>query len=404
MRSTTCLLLFVLISIVSHSQDTISVMYYNLLNYPGSTPERSDTLLKIVQYIQPDILVVNELISEVGADLILNSALNQYGIQHYKRAEFVDGYNTDNMLFYDSTSLRLHSQSEIGTQLRDINEYILYTLPVGTDTTFLNIYSAHLKASQGSSNVAQRTAEVKALKDHLDQRTGLENVIFGGDMNIYTNFEAAYDTITSGGYIDLFDPINTAGDWHDNSFYADIHTQSTRTAQFGGGASGGMDDRFDMIFISDDIQIGSNDIKYIPDSYYAVGQDGFRFNGSLISPTNTSEPDSVISSLYYMSDHLPVVMKLEITSLLTGVDDKLISELDITVRYSQGKLRILNIQEPQICYVFDSSGRLIKSQRVSEYMTEIEMPSNTISGIYHYSIYSSKSRSIKSGRFLADGK
>ena len=45
------------------------------------------------------------------------------------------------------------------------------------------------------------------------------------------------------------------GDWHANvgetdCEYASIHTQSTRVSSFGGGATAGMDDRFDWILVS----------------------------------------------------------------------------------------------------------------------------------------------------------
>ncbi|MCH6573843.1 MAG: hypothetical protein IH795_01365, partial [Bacteroidetes bacterium] len=41
--------------------------------------------------------------------------------------------------------------------------------------------------------------------------------------------------------------------WHNNFSFVEIHTQSPRTRQFGGGANGGMDDRFDMILTSQSI-------------------------------------------------------------------------------------------------------------------------------------------------------
>ena len=47
----------------------------------------------------------------------------------------------------------------------------------------------------------------------------------------------------------LFDPINRIGHWHNNSSFADVHTQSPRTSSFGGGANGGMDDRLSLIHI-----------------------------------------------------------------------------------------------------------------------------------------------------------
>ena len=42
-------------------QDTIKVTYYNLLDFPERQEDRVDTLKKILDYIQPDVFVVNEL-------------------------------------------------------------------------------------------------------------------------------------------------------------------------------------------------------------------------------------------------------------------------------------------------------------------------------------------------------
>ena len=105
------------------SQETLKVMYYNLLNFPSTSQERADTLKKIVQHVLPDMFLVNELDNQFGATLILNNALNQNGITHYQQALFVDGPDTDNMLFYNSDKLGLISQNDIETALRDINEF-----------------------------------------------------------------------------------------------------------------------------------------------------------------------------------------------------------------------------------------------------------------------------------------
>ena len=117
-------------------------------------------------------------------------------------------------------------------------------------------------------------------------------------------------------YIDptlrFYDPINVSGNWHNSGVYAALHTQSTRTS---GGcfAGGGMDDRFDFILASDEIMNNTDKMRYIPNTYEAVGQDGNRFNQTIISPNNTSVPSVVSQALYNMSDHLPVVMDIEIT-------------------------------------------------------------------------------------------
>ena len=71
-----------------------------------------------------------------------------------------------------------------------------------------------------------------------------------------------------------------------------------------------MDDRFDFILMSSSIINGTKGITYCEDSYWAVGQEGHRFNGSISSPTNSTLPSNVIDALYNMSDHLPVVAEL----------------------------------------------------------------------------------------------
>jgi len=302
----------------STAQDTLKVMYYNVLNYPGSIPQRVSYFRTTNQYIRADVILISELINDAGAETLLQDGLNVYGAANYQKAVFTDGYDTDNMLFYNSNKLALYSQDTINTALRQINEYILYykSWDLGStgDTIFLYFYSAHLKASTGSTNENKRFAEITEFKNHLDSKPNAKNIFFGGDLNLYKDYEPAYDAIINYGTHHLNDPL-PAGYWHDHEEFSSIHTQSTRTSQFGGGASGGIDDRFDFIFFSDDVINGINKVSYIPNSCIAVGNDGNHFNKALIdSPVNTSIPDSVTNAIYYMSDHMPVLCKVLIES------------------------------------------------------------------------------------------
>ena len=309
--------LYVFIFTSASSQDTLTLMYYNVLNFPGSTSQRVDNFRTTCHYLLPDVILINELISDAGAELLLNSGLNTWGVQKYKKAVFTNGPDTDNMLFFNSDKLTLYSQDTILTQLRFINEYVLYynspELALGADTVFLHFYSAHLKASNTTADRIKRRDEVIAFKNHIAAKGYPENIFFGGDMNFYNAFtEPGYDSLVNSPVYSLIDPL-PAGHWHDNADFAYLHTQSTRTSQFGGGATGGMDDRFDFIFFSNDIINGLNGATYIPESIVSFGNDGNRLNLSLLDPpTNLSLPDSVIQALYYMSDHLPVLCLVEI--------------------------------------------------------------------------------------------
>tara|TARA_B100000029_G_C17133500_1_gene799655 strand:- start:164 stop:688 length:525 start_codon:yes stop_codon:yes gene_type:complete len=102
----------------------------------------------------------------------------------------------------------------------------------------------------------------------------------------------------------LIDPISTPGNWHNNSSYSSVHTQSTRSSnESDGGASGGMDDRFDQLLISEGI-------NYINDSYVAYGNDGNHFNSSINSGNNSAVSNNIANALYNASDHLPVYMDI----------------------------------------------------------------------------------------------
>ena len=106
----------------------------------------------------------------------------------------------------------------------------------------------------------------------------------------------------------LFDPIDRIGNWHNNSSFSDVHTQSPRTTSFGGGANGGMDDRFDWLFVSESILNNQSRMVYIDDSYTAFGNDGNHFNDAINSGNNFSVSEQIADALHDASDHLPVYM------------------------------------------------------------------------------------------------
>jgi hypothetical protein len=304
---------------VGHGQekDTFTLVSYNILKYPGSTYERWDTFQTIMRYEQPDLIMVNELKSASGADTLLDSAL--VPIKPYKRAKFYDGPYSDNMLFYDSTLFTLYGQYQIPTDLRDISRYIVYlndpNLSSHNDTTFLDLFSVHLKAGNSSSDENKRAAEADTLMNHLDSLPADRNIVVGGDYNFYNASEPAWDTLMGPNVNPLNDPLDSAGDWHENSKFEGLHTQSTRTSGCDGtgpGATGGLDDRFDFNLIDDDVLNGTQRITYLPGTYWAMGNDGNHLNECITSAPNDTLPDSVLVALQNMSDHLPVRTEFEV--------------------------------------------------------------------------------------------
>ena len=216
---------------------TVRVVTYNALNFGGNDEDRLPFFETILNEIDADIFLFQEIEDEIGGELLL-SALNN-STNDFSGSVYLNGPDTSNFLIYRNSLITFASQDTIGTALRNISEFELII-----DGNLIRFYSCHLKASTGYED--ERLAEVTKLRDHLSQLSEGSEFIIVGDMNFYTSSEPGYqkfiadETNNIGRAEDLSDQV---GNWHNNSNYVNVHTQSTRTTQFGGGASGGLDDR-----------------------------------------------------------------------------------------------------------------------------------------------------------------
>ena len=318
------------------SQDTINLVHYNLLHYNNYTSyctssnnpldEKNASLKVILDHKRPDIFTVNEMhCSSQTADILLDEVLNIGGIDYYQRAGMSCTGYLSNMIYYNSEKLGLASQDAVQTNVRVIDIYKLYHIPEDadliSDTIFLHVIVAHLKAGNDGDDAAERADEVQKLLDHLEQYYTPGNFVFAGDYNVYTSSETAFTKlINPDAPFRFFDPVEMIGNWHNNEYFAPVHTQSTHTSG-GCPSSGGMDDRFDFILATEQLINGTAGVYYLPNSYHAIGQDGEHFNLSLLDPpTNTSVPQDVLQALYTMSDHLPVSMKV-VVGEAAGIND-----------------------------------------------------------------------------------
>ncbi len=292
-----------------HGADTLRVTTYNILNFPGASgEERLDDLRCVLEYIAPDILVVQEMESQVGIDLLRDSVLNVHSIQ-YESVPFHDGPDTDNALFYRSERIDQVWSYYLVTPNRDIAEYRLL-VDGGYE---LYLFSVHLKSSPGDTNELMRLAETTILRNHLDDLADGTNIIVAGDFNIYRSTEPAYEMLTGDVphvYSRLHDPLFADGTWHDNPSFAALHTQSSRdTTLPDGGAGGGLDDRFDMILCSESM-LERTGLYLEPSTYIACGNDGNHFDLAVNDQVNTAVPMDVADALYYAADHLPVTASI----------------------------------------------------------------------------------------------
>jgi endonuclease/exonuclease/phosphatase family metal-dependent hydrolase len=313
LKSIAALLVFVLIFLPIFS-GAVKIVSWNILNFPGTTgAPREDDFRKAIIQLNPDILVVQEMLSYYGVNQFLNNVMNYSSPVTYEAAPFFDGPDTDNALFYKKSSVNLLSWRQLPTSLRDISEYIFQIISGPAKGTIFRIYSLHLKSGSSSTDEAERENEAKILRGYLNDLPPNSYFLLCGDYNLESSNEKAFIVFTENQADNdgrAKDPINKPGIWHDNMNFANIHTQSTRTSQFGGGASGGLDDRFDLILMSYALEI-SNELRYKSGSYIAYGNDGNHFNKSVNDGTNATIDSQTADALYQASDHLPVIIELE---------------------------------------------------------------------------------------------
>jgi endonuclease/exonuclease/phosphatase family metal-dependent hydrolase len=297
-------------------------MSYNLLNYPASgaayaddTTQRHPSYRTIFQSVDADIIVVQELSSGNGLNEFHSTVINQNGAI-YSMGPFLDGYDSDNGIFFKSAEFHSCTNKRIDTELRDINEFkLVHTLSGDT----IRIYSVHLKASSGSSNEAQRAREIDSLRKVTNALPAGSNFIVCGDFNIYGSSESAYQKLlqdTPGNEGHFIDPVTLPGTWN-QSTYSQYHTQSPRIRIFGGGAIGGLDDRFDMILFSSAVDQAGG-IQYIDNSLQAYGNDGTLYNDSINHPSNSAVPANVANALHNASDHIPVLSQFTLEYSITS--------------------------------------------------------------------------------------
>jgi endonuclease/exonuclease/phosphatase family metal-dependent hydrolase len=340
MKGIICRKAFVFLSFIScigiqeaSSQESIKVMCYNVLNYPNVDYDdfRADTLKKITDHFMPDLLLIQELKHPRGLDSILTKAFNQGPVGPYTSGTWQwqvsapwSSWKLQQNVIYNTDKLTLIDEGYIQTGVRDHNYFKFLVkdplLALHQDSTFFYAFSIHLKSSQGADNVAARLQMAQILTNFLEGLEPNSTIILAGDFNIYTSSEPAYQQLISGNNTSvlLIDPLQSPGAWNNNAGYSDVHTQSTRTSQLNGdGAGGGLDDRFDFVLLSENMMLPNSRVSYLSNSYQSLGNNGNCFNQSILNCQAAGVPQNVRQALFQMSDHLPVILELNVDLPLT---------------------------------------------------------------------------------------
>jgi exonuclease III len=359
-------------------------MFYNLLEFPEAPPANRELLLKdIINAVNPDVFMVAELQDQTGADLILNQSLNDSD-NIYASAPFIlntsgSGGTIHQLLYYNTEKFSLELTDVVQTSLRDINHYRLKALTdqAQTNPILIDFFVAHFKASQGDSNEQIRFNMALDFTNYINTNLNNDsNVIFAGDFNFYTATESGFQQLFIGNTnIPMNDPINQLGDWHTNSNFQAVHTQSTRESNntFNDyGSGGGLDDRFDFIFTSANLLDPTHEVNYISGSYQTYGNNGNCYNEDVSDNNCTGIYSQAARNLLWnMSDHLPLVLDLvfdqtflDINSF-TNSDIITLPEGNVVSNRLLVNINPLYIENVNRLFVYNTMGRLLKTKNVN---------------------------------------
>ncbi len=393
------------------------VMSYNLLFYKDlsapctssiSFAQKDQAFKTVFKAVNPDIMCVNELVGfpdNSGANSILTNVINTDGEVNFTSAGYSNNsFSTiTNMLFYDSTMFGLVGQDYITHTLnnqslvRVIDFYRLFykdpSLQFGADTVFLTVVAAHLKAGNTVTDRNKREDAIQAAMAYLTNNVSDDNIIFTGDLNLYSSTEAAYQELVNYSVAtESFVDPGVAGSWNNNSTYAILHTQSTHSSSSGCYSGGGLDDRFDFILNSQAITDGTDGISYKLNSMTAIGNDGAHFNQSINSGTNSAVGSVVADALYDFSDHLPVLAEYSVSLSDIRLRESVLSKLNVLNPFGEQLLIAFptKVEELHI-ELYDLSGRRMLKDYLMHHQGELILNTTSLApGAYLLRIADSK--------------
>lgn len=309
----------------------LRVTTWNVLAFeptsPGDdVPARQPAFRTVLGALSTDILVTEEMLSQTGADTMLAMLKAAQPTGHVWKESYIQ--TTQCAVYWDSLAVLVTNLTSF-TDGGPRPVLVCLIKPTGylTNAGWFRLYGMHLKAGQnapGSTDSTTRRVECTNIRNTLNGTNQVvvgPNFILCGDTNFYGAYEGGYIRLTesqsnnNGRSTDRLGATMT-GDWHVQGQYAVYDTQSPCASCFDPAlfSGGGMDDRFDILFTSASLQDAAG-LDVI--DYFAYGNDGNHFNTDInAGGFNTAVGITVANALHDASDHLPVIMTLQLPPLV----------------------------------------------------------------------------------------
>jgi endonuclease/exonuclease/phosphatase family metal-dependent hydrolase len=296
--------------------------------------------------MNPDIFIGQEFMNAAAVTGFVNDVLNQGNVNgDWAAAPFLAGPTTANSsgesaFFYKKSKFDFLGTTTVNSSagadpLAPRNTY-RYDVQVKNTTEKIGMYSVHMKSGSAGADQARRQVESDNIRNNAQgiNTNGAGSALpsgfhylVAGDFNIQSSSQTAFQTLVSNSYESstagkFFDPINSPGTWNNNAGFKYIHTQDPRATP------GGMDDRLDMILLSESLKSGAltydgnpslayststwNDPNH---SYRVWGNDGQQaLNGDMTRTGNQMVGTTIANAIYNTvptaGGHLPVFLDL----------------------------------------------------------------------------------------------
>jgi endonuclease/exonuclease/phosphatase (EEP) superfamily protein YafD len=281
-----------------------------------------------------DVLLVQEQASASDVAAMAATLNTIYGAGAYAAAPYT-GFSSGGGLpgmVYRTSTVNLLAATAIGTvnissNARQTLRYRVCPVGYSGSGAEIYIYNSHFKANGNdtTSDAARRNVEAQTNRANADALGAGANVIFAGDLNIYSGTQAAFVTLTAAGSAKGYDPVSAPAVWS-GSANRIFHTQSPVTSQqYQDQVTGGMNDRFDFELVTANLQDGHG-LSIIPGSYHAFGNNGSHpLSGAINAGSNTWNPPgltvsrtTVLNALTTSSDHIPVVADYQLPAKMSA--------------------------------------------------------------------------------------
>ncbi|MFT5424342.1 MAG: hypothetical protein ACI89L_002137 [Phycisphaerales bacterium] len=301
--------------------------------------------------LSPDVILLAEIVNITALNLLVSHLNNAPGSPSdwaagpFYSASTSGGINTAFVYRTGKVDFLGATLVKAGTSGENPRNVVRYDVRLdgytSEDATF-SFYPTHMKAGSGSTDQSRRLIEAQAVTTNAATLPAGRNFAIGGDFNIQSSNQSAFAHLVGSPYnTGLFtDPIRTPGTWNNSSTYRMLHTQDPSGA-------GGMDDRHDMILISQSFgdgvgseYVGNFDTAWNlttwndPNHSYRVwGNDGTSFNVTMTTTGNTNVGASIAQSIKVLAGsggHCPSFFDTAVPAVITA-DTALIDFGDINV-------------------------------------------------------------------------